>query len=180
LVEVLVPRDGTFADLLAGLQKKANLEDDIVREMRIFEAHSGKIYKEYQEDAKIAGINEYVTLYAERIPEEELQMQDGERTVNAFSFDREPSRPHGVPFKFVMKPVSISHFLHLAFTSTHTFQGEIFKETKERLSKRTGIKGKQFEKIKFAVVPKSLYSNPRYLDDGKSCIFPSKAEIRRR
>ncbi|KAK9546263.1 ubiquitin-specific protease ubp15 [Aspergillus fumigatus] len=147
LFEVLVPRDGTFADLLAGLQKKANLEDDVVREMRIFEAHSGKIYKEYQEDAKIAGINEYVTLYAERIPEEELQMQAGERTINAFNFDREPSRPHGIPFKFVMKP------------------GEIFKETKERLSKRTGIKGKQFEKIKFAVVPKSLYSNPRYLDD---------------
>mgnify|MGYP001111307224 FL=1 len=46
-------------------------------------------------------------------------------------------------------------------------QGEIFKETKQRLSKRTGIKGKQFEKIKFAVVPRLVYSNPRYLEDGK-------------
>jgi ubiquitin carboxyl-terminal hydrolase 7 len=123
LVEVLVPRDGTFADLLAGLQKKANLDDDMVREMRIFEAHSGKIYKEYQEDAKIAGINEYVTLYAERIPEEELQMYDGERTINAFSFDREPSRPHSIPFKFVMKPVCTSHFDLLAFTNAHKLSG---------------------------------------------------------
>lgn len=47
-------------------------------------------------------------------------------------------------------------------------QGEVFRETKERLSKRTGIKGKQFEKIKFAVVPRTSYSSsPRYLEDGK-------------
>lgn len=59
------------------------------------------------------------------------------------------------------------------FHETNISQGEIFKETKERLSKRTGIKGKQFEKIKFAVVPRSLYSNPRYLEDGESCLFTS-------
>lgn len=47
-------------------------------------------------------------------------------------------------------------------------QGEIFKETKERLSKRTGIKGKPFEKIKFAVVPRASFSTPKYLEDGKN------------
>lgn len=50
-------------------------------------------------------------------------------------------------------------------------QGEIFKETKERLSKRTGIKGKQFEKIKFASVPRASYSNARYLEDGEFQYF---------
>jgi hypothetical protein len=48
-------------------------------------------------------------------------------------------------------------------------QGEIFKDTKERLSKRTGIKGKQFEKIKFAVIPHGSYSRPKVLEDGKFC-----------
>jgi hypothetical protein len=48
-----------------------------------------------------------------------------------------------------------------------SLQGEIFKETKERLSKRTGIKGKQFEKIKFAVIPHGSYSRPKVLEDGK-------------
>lgn len=48
----------------------------------------------------------------------------------------------------------------------NTLQGEVFKETKERLSKRTGIRGKQFDKIKFAVVSRVIYSNPRYLEDG--------------
>ncbi|KKK13712.1 ubiquitin hydrolase [Aspergillus rambellii] len=147
VVEVLVPRDGTISDLLAGLQKKANLDDDTIRNTRVYETHGGKIYRDFQPDSKIAGINEFVTLYAEKIPEEEVSMGNGDRTINAYNFDKEVNRPHGVPFKFVMK------------------SGEIFKETKERLSKRTGLKGKRFEKIKFAVVPRSLYSNPRYLED---------------
>ncbi|KAL1970798.1 hypothetical protein VTN77DRAFT_2632 [Rasamsonia byssochlamydoides] len=145
--EVLVPRTGTVGDLLAGLQKKANLDDDTIQDVRVYEAHSGKIYKELSSNFNIAGVNEFVTLYAEKIPEEEATMQEGDRVINAFNFDREPSKPHGIPFKFVVK------------------SGEVFKETKERLSKRTGIKGKQFEKIKFAVVPRAMYSNPRYLED---------------
>ena len=44
----------------------------------------------------------------------------------------------------------------------------MFKDTKERLSKRTGIKGKQFEKIKLAVVFHNNFSRPEYLNDGKS------------
>lgn len=43
----------------------------------------------------------------------------------------------------------------------------MFKDTKERLSKRTGIKGKLLEKVKFAVVSKSSFSRPEYLQDGK-------------
>jgi len=102
----LVPRNGTISDLLAGLQKKANLDEETIRDVRVYEAHSGKIYKELSDNFSIAGVNEFVTLYAEKVPEEEVNMQEGERTINAFNFDREPNRPHGVPFKFVVKPVS--------------------------------------------------------------------------
>lgn len=35
------------------------------------------------------------------------------------------------------------------------------------MSKRTGIKGKVFEKIKFAVVRKASYIKPEPLDDGE-------------
>lgn len=35
------------------------------------------------------------------------------------------------------------------------------------MEKRTGIKGKAFEKMKFAVVTRASYSRPLYLDDGK-------------
>lgn len=48
-------------------------------------------------------------------------------------------------------------------------QGEKFSETKKRLEKRTGFKGKSFEKIKFAVVRRGQFSKPQYLGDGKWC-----------
>lgn len=101
-----MPQNGTISDLLAGFQKKANLDGDSARNLRVYEAHSGKIYKELGEDFKITSLNEFVTLYAENMPEEEVDMTEDERTINAFSFDREPTKPHGVPFKFVVKPVS--------------------------------------------------------------------------
>lgn len=52
-------------------------------------------------------------------------------------------------------------------------QDELFKDTKERLSKRISLKGKQFEKIKFAIVHRSAYSKPTYLTDGMQyLLFP--------
>ena len=45
-------------------------------------------------------------------------------------------------------------------------QNERFEDTKARLQTRIGIKGKPFEKIKFAVVKKLSYSKPQYLGDG--------------
>lgn len=45
-------------------------------------------------------------------------------------------------------------------------QNEPFSETKKRLEKRTGIKGKAFEKIKFALVKR--YGKLTYLVDGES------------
>lgn len=46
-------------------------------------------------------------------------------------------------------------------------QGEPFNETKQRLSDFTKIKGKQLDKIKFALVSRSQYSKPEPIDDGK-------------
>lgn len=43
----------------------------------------------------------------------------------------------------------------------------MFSETKKRLEKRTGIKGKAFEKIKFAIL-RRYQKPPTYINDGKS------------
>ena len=147
-MELLVPKNGTIADMIAALSKKLSLIPSITQLVRIYEAHAGKVYKELAEDLVILGINEYVTLYAEKIPEDELNASEDDRAIFCFHFDKEPTKPHGVPFKFVLKP------------------GEVFKDTRERLSKRTGIKGKLLEKIKFAIVSRMLYTKPRYLEDG--------------
>jgi ubiquitin carboxyl-terminal hydrolase 7 len=138
------------ADLLSALQQKLELGDEPIR---VAETHSGKVYKELREEQNVAAINEYATLYAEKIPSEELTMDADDRVISVFSFDREPNRTHGIPFKFVVK------------------HGELFAETKKRLSARTQIKGKNFEKIKFAVVPRTSFSNAKYLEDGKFLFF---------
>ena len=49
-------------------------------------------------------------------------------------------------------------------------QGEPFSETRQRLSDFTKIKGKQLDKIKFALVSRSQYSKPEPLDDGKESL----------
>jgi ubiquitin carboxyl-terminal hydrolase 7 len=56
--------------------------------------------------------------------------------------------------------------------NTEPSKDEKFSDTKKRLEKRTGMKGKNFEKIKFAVVKRSSYSKPTYLHDGMVPYFP--------
>lgn len=145
--DVLVAKNGNVADLLDGLQKKAKIDDETMEEVRVYEAYNNKIYKELNDNYSVASITEYVTLFAERIPKDELNMEEGDFKINAYNFDREPQKPYGIPFTFVVKP------------------GETFKDTKERLSKRTGIKGKQFERIKFALLGRLHYASPKYLED---------------
>ena len=146
-----MPKAGTVSDLLEGLQKKLNLSDEIVHNIRLIESHSSKIYRELTMDMTLNTINEFVTIYGEQIPEEEHNAVTGtdraDRAVYAFHFDKEPSRAHNVPFKFIVK------------------DGEPFADTKLRISKRTGIKGKNLEKIKFAIVSRSNFLKPEYLED---------------
>ncbi|KAF8460666.1 hypothetical protein BDZ91DRAFT_738896 [Kalaharituber pfeilii] len=147
--DLLVPKSGQVQDVLPILQQKAGLDDAVMDKIRIFEGHTGKMLKFLVPEFSVAGIADYVDVFAEKVPDEELNMEDGDRVINAFHFYREPIKvhPRGIPFRFVVK------------------NGEIFKQTKERLQKRTGLKGKPFEKIKFAVVKKSQFSKPQYLED---------------
>ncbi|EER41128.1 ubiquitin carboxyl-terminal hydrolase [Histoplasma capsulatum var. duboisii H88] len=145
--DVLVSKSGNIGDLLLSFRKRANLDEETSKNLRCYEVYGGKVYKEIPENYSILSLSDYVTLYIERIPQEELDMQEGEFKIDCFNFDKEPNKPHGVPFRFVVKP------------------GEIFKETKERLSKRTGIRGKQFEKIKFAMALRQGFCTPRYIED---------------
>ena len=150
--DILVPKNGTIADLLRGLQKKANIPNDILPRMRILEVSQSKIHKELLEEASVVPIQEFATLYAEVIPDDEDNAEEGDRAIYCFHYDKEPNKPHGVPFKFVVKP------------------GERFEETKERLKTRTGIRGKQFEKIRFCLVQMRKFAIPIALENGEFCL----------
>lgn len=148
-VEILAPKIGTVADVAALLERKVNLPDGSRDRVRIYEVHSNKIHRALSHKVAVTNISEYVSLFAELIPDEELETFDeSTRFIDVFHFNREPTRAHGVPFRFLL------------------ISGEPFNQTKERLEKRTGFRGKQFEKIKFAVVARNTaFAKPMYLND---------------
>jgi ubiquitin carboxyl-terminal hydrolase 7 len=125
----------------------------------VYETHSSKIHKILTRESPVMAITDYVHVVAERIPEEELEI--GSDLIQAFHFQGEPAKSHGIPFRFKVIP------------------GEVFSDTKKRLEKRTGMKGKNFEKIKFAVVRRSSYSKPTYLTDGKFSLLVSAFGVMR-
>lgn len=85
--------------------KKLGLSQDQAPRIRFYEAHGQKVYKSPPLDYAIASLNEFVTLYAELKPEEELDAGENDRVVNVFQFDKEPSKAHGIPFLFLIKDV---------------------------------------------------------------------------
>lgn len=148
--DLLVPKTGSVEDLIHALIKKAQLPGEAEDgRIRIYESSSHKFYREPARDHPVLNLNEYTQIYAERVPQEEANADEND-FIQVFHFQNDVSRAHGVPFKFLLR------------------HGEKFADTKKRLEKRTGLKGKSFEKIKFAVVRRANYSKPRYLEDGKS------------
>ena len=110
-MEVLAPKNGTVEDLVSSLQLKLNLSDEAAGKLRFYEVHGYKITKYLNANSLLANISDYCTLFAELIPEEEDRAHDNDRAIDAFHFDKETSKAHGVPFRFVVKPVSASSTL---------------------------------------------------------------------
>lgn len=119
MYDVLVAKNGTVDDLIAALIKKAQLEDEATAgPIDLFEIHNNKIHKELTRDAAVINIAEYTQLVAERVPAENMVNPDNlvdEPDINliyAYHFQGEPNKPHGIPFKFRMIPVSASVSFH--------------------------------------------------------------------
>lgn len=102
----MIPKNGQMQDIIEPLTKKLGLSQDLAPRIRFYEAHGQKVYKSPTLDYAIASLNEFVTLYAELKPEEELEMGENDRVINVFQFDKEPSKAHGIPFLFMIKEVS--------------------------------------------------------------------------
>ncbi|AEO63311.1 8c6c3997-ee0a-462a-991b-d5e8e1ac56d1 [Thermothielavioides terrestris] len=147
-LDVLVPKNGQVEDLINCLIKKAKIpSEEEAGRIRIYEISNHRFFRELDRSYPVISVNDYTTVIAERIPSEDAEVQDPNQFISVFQFHGEPSRAHGIPFRFLLK------------------EGERFADTKKRLEKRTGLKGKSFEKIKFAVVRRASFSRPQYLTD---------------
>lgn len=148
-IEILIPKIARISDLAEAFCKKIGESPDKVPSVRFYVAHASKVHNLLSHDYAVSSLNEYATMYCDiASPEEdESQWSEGDRLVSCFQFDKEPGKSFGVPFLFLCR------------------RGEAFKDTRERLGKRTGLKGKNLEKVKWAIVSRTSYLKPEYLDD---------------
>jgi ubiquitin carboxyl-terminal hydrolase 7 len=112
----LLPKTSMVHDLTEHLSKQVQLTQTGTGRIRVFEvAKDGRTQKEFTGSEMIGNIPDPVELFAEEIPREELEAEDHDKIINAFHFTRDVARTHGVPFKFVVKTVS----LPLPFTNSN-------------------------------------------------------------
>jgi ubiquitin carboxyl-terminal hydrolase 7 len=105
-IHLLVPKTGIVEDLVAALIKKAQLEDESkAGPIRVYEIHSNKISKEYPRTHTATSIGDNAHVIVERIPEEDLDAP-GAELLHSFHYQNEPSKSHGIPFRFRIKEVS--------------------------------------------------------------------------
>lgn len=104
-VDVLVSKSGTIEDLITALIKKLQIPDEAeAGRIRVYETTSNKVYREPTRDSAVLNLSEYTAIYAERVPDEEADA-DENNFINAFHFQNEVNRTHGVPFKFLLNEV---------------------------------------------------------------------------
>ena len=89
-----------------------------------------------------------------------------------FHFSKEVSRTHGVPFRFIVKPVRLlAVSCDLREFITGVLQGEKFHDTKKRLQARIGVSDKDFAKYRFALIQVATFKQPSYIEDGESSLL---------
>lgn len=146
-IEILVPKNGNVEDAINLLAAKLQLSANVTPNIRIYESHSNKYYKEFEDVQPVAGIQDYMVLYAEIVSEADQRESETDREITVMHFQREPSRSHGIPFKFFLR------------------DGEYWADCKRRLQAKTRYKDDDFKKIKGCLVQASMYSKPVYFDD---------------
>ena len=105
LYELLVARNGTMQDLLSELKKKADLDDEALANVHLYTVQNNKISNEIDVDFPVASLNDYSALLAQRVSKDELETAEGEHLVYVFHYDKDVSKSHGIPFKFLLKSV---------------------------------------------------------------------------
>jgi ubiquitin carboxyl-terminal hydrolase 7 len=105
----LLSRTGLVNDLCNELAKCVKLTPDGMNKIRVFQvSKDGRHQEECMGNAVIGGIPDDAVLFAEEVSQEELDalsVPERAKIVMVYHFYREPSTAHGVPFRFVLRPV---------------------------------------------------------------------------
>uniref|UniRef100_J3NDH9 ubiquitinyl hydrolase 1 n=1 Tax=Oryza brachyantha TaxID=4533 RepID=J3NDH9_ORYBR len=146
---IRLPKNSTISDVIADLKTKVELSNPDA-ELRLLEVFYHKIYKIFPPHEKIENINDqYWTLRAEEIPEEETNLGPHDRLIHVYHFMKDPNQNQqiqnfGDPFLLVIR------------------EGETAAEILERIQRKLRVPDEEFSKWKLAFIS---MNRPEYLQD---------------
>ncbi|XAR53555.1 Ubiquitinyl hydrolase 1 [Bertholletia excelsa] len=147
---IRLPKQSTVGDVINDLKTKVELSHPNA-ELRLLEVFYHKIYKIFPLNEKIENINDqYWTLRAEEIPEEEKNLGPHDRLIHVYHFMKDTAQ----------NQVQIQNFGEPFFLVIH--EGETLAEVKVRIQKKLRVPDEEYSKWKFAFL--SL-GRPEYLQD---------------
>ncbi|KAJ6846627.1 ubiquitin carboxyl-terminal hydrolase 12-like [Iris pallida] len=147
---IRLPKNSTVGDVINDLKTKVELSHPNA-ELRLLEVFYHKIYKIFPYIEKIENINDqYWTLRAEEIPEEEKNLGPNDRLIHVYHFTKDPNQ----------NQLQVQNFGEPFFLVIH--EGETLAEVKSRIQKKLLVSDEEFSKWKFAFL--SL-GRPEYLQD---------------
>jgi ubiquitin carboxyl-terminal hydrolase 7 len=148
---IRLPKQSTVGDVISDLKTKVQLSPDA--ELRLLEVFYHKIYKVFPLNERIENINDqYWTLRAEEIPEEEKNLGPHDRVIHVYHFSKDSTQ----------NQMQIQNFGEPFFFVIH--EGETLAEIKVRIQKKLQVPDEEFAKWKFAFL--SL-GRPDYLQDSE-------------
>lgn len=89
------------------LRKEVKLQPAGSGQIRIFEIGNGTAQRIFNGTEPVRDVSDSIELFAEEVPLDELESEESKRIVPVFHYNKEPNRTHGIPFRFVLLPVSI-------------------------------------------------------------------------
>jgi ubiquitin carboxyl-terminal hydrolase 7 len=105
----LLSRTSLISGLCNELAKRVKLTPNGSNKIRVFQiSEDRKRQEEKTGDEVIGNIPENAELFAEEVLQEELDslsVPEKAKIIMVYHFCREPSRAHGVPFRFIIRPV---------------------------------------------------------------------------
>ncbi|CAI9265966.1 unnamed protein product [Lactuca saligna] len=146
---IRLPKQSTVGDVINDLKTKVELSNPDA-ELRLLEVFYHKIYKIFPLNEKIENINDqYWTLRAEEVPEEEKELGPQDRLIHVYHFMKDTAQNQ-----------QVQNFGEPFFLVIH--EGETLAEVKLRIQKKLQVPDEEFSKWKFAFL--SL-GRPTYLQD---------------
>ncbi|KAL7084732.1 hypothetical protein ACP275_14G239300 [Erythranthe tilingii] len=147
---IRLPKESTVSDVLDDVRMKAKLSHPEA-ELRLLEVFTHRIYKIFSSSEKIESINDnYWTLRAEEIPEEEKNLGPHDCLIHVYHFMNEENQ----------NQMKIQNFGDPFLLAIH--EDETLAHIKTRLQKRLLVPDEEFSKWKFASVSQG---RAEYLED---------------